>query len=278
MAERLHNEATDHHGEVKAGSFYTHLLKEGKLPSDLEGYLKEYAGYVELLTTEFDHHAQNALIKNSDLLATIDFNDLKSFDETYAHVADQWADPRKDLPEGIFEFIVPGSHPFFTDVSTTYTGDNKAIEKFDHFGSHHVPYKTGLKSLFRKVEDVKTIEPLRLEEMRSLCKYYTEVTEKIKLTWRMQGQLLKEALAKVALFSYKRTNADPNVKHQVRRSYRYLNRAYGVSYEMGESLKFKTLHQFVKVSHALLTYMERSLNPSKMSESVKEPEYSSTYE
>lgn len=271
MEAKLRREAVDQHGEIRASGIYKYFLRQGKLPSDLEGYLKEYASYVELIATHFDRDAQVAIARNADQLATIEFDTLEHFERSYEKASEKWMDPRKVLPEGIFDFVVPGGNPFFVDHATTYTGENKAIKFFDLYTCKHVPPKRNVGDLLRKYESVDHLEPLSLDAMRDLTKHFIEVTERIKLEWNPQSESLAHARIKAEFFGKRRENADKNIKHQVRQAYKYLDRAYGITYDLGMGMKFSVLHHFVKVSNALLTYMERSLNPNKSKEYNEEP-------
>lgn len=266
MKKTLDHATIEGHGTVPFKNIYHNLFKQGQFPDDLDGYLRDYAMFAAIIGTEFDHEAQAAVVENAECLAAIEFDSLEHFEHSYTQASERWKDPRKTLPEDIFDFVVPGGMPFFTDKTATYKGDDKAIKYFDNYASKHIPYKLGLLEFHKKGEAPKTLRPLNLASMRSLTKHYLEAAEKLGMNWNVQNESLKNAALKVAQFTKKRAEADPKVRHDARIAYKYVNRAYGITYDLGYEFKFKTLSQYVRVNHALLAYMKASLHPSKAKE------------
>lgn len=259
---KLHHEAHDPEGNVPTSGFYKRLLHQGKWPEQPGRYWHEYAEHVEQICTSFDHKAQEAVIRNADLLAAIEYQSTGDFEQSYKHAADGWVDPRKELSKEVMEFIVPGGDPFFTTKSTSYKGDNKAIRFFDTYATKNIPAQGRYGNLLqmRKYESIDGVAPLSLRDMRELCKVFMDVTERVKLEQRTAGEALAHAQVKAEFFAKRRATADTDVKSGTRDAYKYLDKAYGMTYELGQ-MKYNVLSTFVKVSNALFTYMERSLKP-----------------
>lgn len=263
MKKHLDHATVEGRGVVPFKGLYRTLFQQGQFPSDFDGYLREYATYVGIIATTFDHEAQTALSHNADCLAAIEFDTVENFNHSYDLASERWMDPREVLPEDAFDFVVPGGMPLFTDKSTSYKGDVKSIKYFDEYASKHIPYRMGLLEFKKKGESPQSLRPISLTSMRSLAKHFLEVSEKINLDWHAQNESLKNAVLKVERFTKQRNEAQPPVRHDARIPYKYINRAYGVTYDLGYAFKFKTLSHFVKVNSALLTYMKASLHPSK---------------
>jgi hypothetical protein len=265
LDRRLYDEAKDPVGVVSASGLVSRLHRQGVMPSGLESYLCEYATHVETIATTFDRAAQEAVSHNADVLASIEFNQLAHFQHTFANAASQWQDPRQHLSESLLDFIVPGGEPFFISLTARYKGEVEAIRHFDTYATKHVPPRGRWGFSLRKIQYEATLPALGLAEMRALCKHFIAVTESIKLESNRHSEALAHANVKTAFFIQRKLEATSDVKSVMREPYRYINRAYAMSLELGEQFKWDALHRFVQVSDALIKYMDRSLRSSDTS-------------